>query len=198
MTGGATPYLRTSENASACATMTAPKTMLLASLMAVAVSGFVPDWNVRRPINASKGSHRFTDSCGPAATIPSCPEAARSGRPSQCWSGDQHLSPLRMGFGKSPDRGHAIGSHREMNGAAGERNHACRRRRSTTSMTAESSTSIVKTTSFPLQTSASNLRPAPGSGELRSRLTERHRKPSTHDRRPECGAPFPSPCGPNR
>ena len=80
------------------------QTMLLASLMAVAVSGFVPDWNVRRPINASKGSHRFTDSCGTAATIPSSPEGH-----------------LRMGFGERPDRGHAIGSRREVNGAAGER-----------------------------------------------------------------------------
>ena len=197
MTWGATPYLRTSENASACATMTAPKTMLLASLMAVAVSGFVPDWKVRRPINVSKGSHSFY---GLLRTGGNDSELSRSGkvRAPQYWTGDQHLSPLRMGFGESPDRGHAIGSHREMNGAAGERNHACRRRRSTTSMTAESSTSIVKTTSFPLQTSA--IESATRARQRRTPFSPHGTtsKPSTHDRRPECDAPFPSPCGPNR
>ena len=96
------------------------QTMLLASLMAVAVSGFVPDWKVRRPINVSKGSHSFY---GLLRTGGNDSELSRSGkvRAPQYWTGDQHLSPLRMGFGESPDRGHAIGSRREMNGAAGER-----------------------------------------------------------------------------
>ena len=151
LTWGATPYLRTSENASAGATMTAPKTMLLASLMAVAVSGFVPDSECSAADQRQQGLAFVLRT---PATIPSCPEAARSGRPSQCWSGDQHLSRLRMGFGKSPDRGHAIGSHSRDEWSRRRENHACRRRRSKTSMTAESSTSIVKTTSFPLQTSA--------------------------------------------
>jgi hypothetical protein len=127
--------------------------MLLASLMAVAVWGSYRTRNVRRPINASKGSHRFTDSCGPAATI----QLSRSGkvRASQYWSDDdQQLFRLRMGFGKSPESRprHRFPSRDEW--SRRRENHACRRRRSKTSMTAESSTSIIKTTSFPLQTSA--------------------------------------------
>ena len=153
MTWGATPYLRTSENASACATMTAPKTMLLASLMAVAVSGFVPDSECSAADQRQQGLASFY---GLLRTGGNDSELSPSGkiRASQYWSDDQHLSRLRMGFGKSPDRGHAIGFPSRDEWSRRRENHACRRRRSTTSMTAESSTSIVKTTSFPLQTSA--------------------------------------------
>ena len=193
MTWGATPYLRTSENASACATMTAPKTMLLASLMAVAVSGFVPDWNVRRSTPArarivlrTPADRRQRFRTVPKRQGPGAPVLERRPAPVPPSHG------LRQESGSRPR--HRFPSRDEW--SRRRENHACRRRRSTTSMTAESSTSIVKTTSFPLQTSA--VRPAPGSGELRCRLTKRHRKPSTHDRRPECDAPFPSPCGPNR
>ena len=153
LTWGATPYLRTSENASACATMTAPKTMLLASLMAVAVSGFVPDSECSAADQRQQGLASFYGLLRTGGNDSSCPEAARSGRP-RYWSDDQHLFRLRMGFGKSPDRGHAIGFPSRDEWSRRRENHACRRRRSKTSMTAESSTSIVKTTSFPLQTSA--------------------------------------------
>jgi hypothetical protein len=194
MTWGATPYLRTSENASACATMTAPKTMLLASLMAVAVSGFVPDSECSAADQRQQGLASFygllrtggNDSAVPKRQGPGVPVVERRPAPVPPSHG------LRQESGSRPR--HRFPSRDEW--SRRRENHACRRRRSKTSMTAESSTSIVKTTSFPLQTSA--VRPAPGSGELRCRLTKRHRKPSTHDRRPECDAPFPSPCGPNR
>ena len=114
MTWGATPYLRTSENASACATMTAPKTMLLASLMAVAVSGFVPDSECSAADQRQQGLASFY---GLLRTGGNDSELSRSGKV----RAPQHLSRLRMGFGNSPDRGHAIGSRREVNGAAGER-----------------------------------------------------------------------------
>ena len=64
------------------ATMAQPSSMLLASLMAVALSGSGPAWNVRRPIRSSRGAHARTASSGPPETMPSCPDAARSGRPS--------------------------------------------------------------------------------------------------------------------
>ena len=59
-----------------------PSTKLLASLMAVADSGRGPASNVRFPITSNNGRHRSSASGGPAATIPSCPAAAMSGRPS--------------------------------------------------------------------------------------------------------------------
>ena len=100
--------------------MTAPKTMLLASLMAVAVSGFVPDSECSAADQRQQGLASFY---GLLRTGGNDSELSPSGkvRAPQYWSDDQHLFRLRMGFGKSPDRGHAIGSHREMNGAAGER-----------------------------------------------------------------------------
>ena len=198
LTWGATPYLRTSENASACATMTAPKTMLLASLMAVAVSGFVPDWNVRRPINASKGSHSFY---GLLRTGGNDSELSRSGKVRAPQSVlERRPAPVPPSHGLRQESGsrprHRFPSRDEW--SRRRENHACRRRRSTTSMTAESSTSIVKTTSFPLQTSA--IESATRARQRRTPFSPHGTtsKPSTHDRRPECGAPFPSPCGPNR
>ncbi len=81
-TSGETSYLRTSENPSPMASMAQPSTRLLASLIAVAPSGRSPAWKVCRPIAAKSGSHVRVASGGPAATMPSSPAAATSGRPS--------------------------------------------------------------------------------------------------------------------
>lgn len=152
LTWGATPYLRTSENASACATMTAPKTMLLASLMAVAVSGFVPDSECSAADQRQQGLASFygllrtggNDSAVPKRQGPGVPVLERRPAPVPPSHG------LRQESGSRPR--HRFPSRDEW--SRRRENHACRRRRSKTSMTAESSTSIVKTTSFPLQTSA--------------------------------------------
>src|SRR5581483_3281565 len=74
--------LRTSENASAIASIAAPSTKLFVSLMAAAPSGFAPAAKVRRPISWNNGSQSATASGGPPATIPSWPAAAASGLPS--------------------------------------------------------------------------------------------------------------------
>ena len=49
--------------------------------IAVAHSGFGPAGKIRRPIRFNSGAHRSTASSGPPGTTPSCPAAARSGRP---------------------------------------------------------------------------------------------------------------------
>ncbi len=64
------------------ATMAQPSTALFASLMAVADSGLGPATNVRRPMASMRGMQRPTASSGPPTTMPSCPAAAKSGRPS--------------------------------------------------------------------------------------------------------------------
>ena len=89
--------------------MVAPETMLLPSLMALLFR--TPS---RTGMSAADQRQQGLASFhGLLRTGGNDSELSRSGkvRAPQFWSGDQHLPRLRMGFGKRPDRGHAIGSY---------------------------------------------------------------------------------------